>query len=108
MMKLGKDLHPDDKKYVLSAYVYRFTGDHKPRWANKLMDSGKAYPVHFKDDADWLANSAFYVKKNGRLDHRYGNCTSWPTWPNNPELRRKSPLTIADFLGISVDEEASA
>lgn len=85
--RLGSELKPDDKAYVLAAYVHRFTGDHKPEWACKLRPDGTAYPLQFADDADWLAHTSFAVRANGDLDKRYGSCVSIPTWPNNPELR---------------------
>lgn len=83
----GKDLHPDDKAYVLAGYVHRFTGDHFPQWARDPRPDGSAYPVQFANDADWLANTWFRARKNGRLDRRVQHCDSRPTWPNNPELR---------------------
>lgn len=88
MTTKGSNLHPDDKKYVLAAYVHRFTGEHKPEWASKEWKDGKPYPLQFKDDADWLENTEFTTKKNGRLDGRARECYSRPTWPNNPELRK--------------------
>ena len=84
-VKLGSELHPTDQTLVRAAYVHRFTGDHKPAWANDWKD-GKPYPVQFKDDADWLANTFFAVKTNGRLSPKMKQCESHPTWPNNPEL----------------------
>lgn len=84
----GTNLHHDDKRHVLAAYVHRFTGQHKPTWACKPMPNGGVYPVQHLDDADWLANTMFAVKKNGRLDNRANHCVSTPSWPFNPELRR--------------------
>jgi hypothetical protein len=84
----GGRLHPDDRRYVLAAYVHRFTGNHKPAWASKPMPNGGSYPLQFADDADWLRNTHFAVRTDGRLDRRAKHCTSNPTWPNNPELRR--------------------
>jgi hypothetical protein len=84
----GTELDYVDQKHVLAAYVHRFTGQHKPDWASKEWKDGKPYPVQFKDDGDWLANTLFTVKENGRLDRRVSECQSYPTWPNNPELRR--------------------
>jgi hypothetical protein len=80
--KRGTELHPDDQKHVLAAYVHRFTGQHRPQWADSQHCN-----VQFRDDADWLANTSFAVRKNGRLDRRSKECYSRPTWPNNPELR---------------------
>lgn len=88
MEKLGLELNAHDKAYVLKTYVHRFTGDHKPKWANAPWQDGKPYPVQFKDDSDWLANTTFICKKDGTLDKRSNHCLSHPTWPNNPELRK--------------------
>lgn len=86
--KLGSELFPVDRQYVLAAYVHRHTGNHKPRWAMAPMANGKPYPVHFATDAEWLANTRFAVMAHGNLDRRVHECYSTPTWPNNPELRR--------------------
>lgn len=86
--KLGTQLSPEDQWYVLAVFVHRFTGQHKPDWAKVPRPDGTAYPVHFKDDADWLANTSFEGTKSGKLDNRNNACLSRPTWPNNPELRK--------------------
>jgi hypothetical protein len=88
MMKRGTELTREDQRHVLSAFVHRFTGDHKPAWSNKEWKDGKPYPVQFASDAEWLANTDFAVRKDGRLDQRVKFCYSNPTWPNNPELRK--------------------
>lgn len=85
---LGVELSASDQRYVLAAYVHRFTKDHKPNWANKPWKKGKAYPVQFASDSEWLANTRFVVTKCGALDRRVSQCVSRPTWPDNPELRR--------------------
>lgn len=84
--KLGTELSQEDQRYVLSAYVYRYTRDHKPAWANAEWKDGKPYPVQFRSDAEWLANSRFAVLKDGRLDRSVRECHSHPTWPDNPEM----------------------
>lgn len=84
----GCSLHPADQRFVLAAYVHRFTGDHIPAWALKPRPDGSTHPLQFADDAEWLANSRFAVRRCGRLDQRVKQCFSTPTWPNNPELRR--------------------
>ena len=81
----GSDLSAEDQKRALAAYVHRFTGEHKPSWT-ECADCLK-YPVQFKDDAGWLANTTFRVTKSGRLELR-AHAESRPTWPNNPELRK--------------------
>lgn len=88
MTRKGTELHPDDRRYVLAAYVHRFTKDHKPGWANQPRPDGTPYPVQFASDADWLANTEFRVRSDGRLDRRITHCRSHPTWPDNPELRQ--------------------
>jgi hypothetical protein len=98
----GSDLHRDDQRHVLSAYVHRYTGQHVPEWATRAESDAQSLralgladiqpkpraPVQFADDADWLANSWFAVKADGSLDKRHKACYSQPTWPNNPELRK--------------------
>lgn len=84
----GTELSKEDRDRVLQRFVHRFTGDHKPNWANKPRPDGTAYPVQFKDDQDWLSNTEFAVNKNGRLNDRVSDCQSHPTWPDNPELRK--------------------
>lgn len=85
---LGSRLTSEDRKFVLGAFVHRFTGEHQPQWARTLRPDGTAHPLQFSSDADWLANTKFVVRPDGRLNHRYTDCVSTPTWPNNPELRR--------------------
>lgn len=80
---MGKKLQQD----CLARFVHRYTGDHKPRWANAEWKDGKPYPIQFANDADWLANTYFHVTKKGELSERHKYCESRPTWPNNPELR---------------------
>lgn len=86
--RMGNELSALDQRYVLSAFVHRFTKDHKPAWSRKLRDDGKPYPVQFASDADWLANTEFAVTRDGRIDRRCHECYSTPTWPDNPELRK--------------------
>lgn len=70
-------------------FLGRYTGEHMPNWAKRPMSNGKAYPVQFADDADWLANTEFFVVKDrSRLAYKPGHCVSHPTWPNNPEMRK--------------------
>lgn len=83
---LGTELRPAVQRQALACFVHRFTGQHKPAWASKPWKDGKHYPVQFKDDAEWLANTLFEVREDGGLCG--GECRSHPTWPNNPEQRR--------------------
>lgn len=86
----GSDLHPDDKRHVLAAFVHRFTKDHRPAWVDYPGQRHRNYPVQFASDADWLAHTVFRVRRNGRLDRRAKACMSTPTWPDNPELRQNA------------------
>lgn len=83
----GSELPLHLQREVKARYVYRYTGEHKPDWARKPRPSGGPYPVQFRDDADWLAHTFFPVTKRGLLAERPGTCRSYPTWPDNPELR---------------------
>jgi hypothetical protein len=82
--KLGSELHPHDQQKVLREYVDRHTKEHPARWT-----PNKPYPVQFASDQDWLEHTRFGVRRDGRLDARCKSCHSMPTWPDNPELRRK-------------------
>ncbi len=75
--KNGSDLQSADQKEVLAAYVHRYTKDHKPAWVQTDY-----YKPQFANDEDWLNNTIFHVRKNGRLDHRFTSCCSTPTWPD--------------------------
>jgi hypothetical protein len=86
----GTELHPDDQSHVLRAFVHRYTGEHRPQWAANPWKANQPYPVQFKDDSEWLSNTKFAVKRDGRLDTRVKCCVSTPTWPFNPELRKPS------------------
>jgi len=67
----GNELAPARQREALRSYVARYTGDHKPQWARQPMPNGNAYPVQFADDAEWLANTQFWVTKTGRLAANY-------------------------------------
>ncbi len=88
MLVLGSHLGPYMQSAVKRAFVHRFTGDHTPAWARQPMPNGSPYPVQFKDDTDWLANTYFWITVKGELAKRPSGCQSNPTWPFNPELRR--------------------
>lgn len=93
---LGNQLNADDQRYVLSAFVHRFTRDHRPRWSESQMPDGKPYPVQFASDAAWLAHTEFAITKSGLVNRRIKHCRSCPTWPDNPELRRRPELSNLD------------
>lgn len=77
--KKGNDLTQEDQKYVLAAYVHRYTREHRPAWVDEFPSKNG---VHFASDKEWLERTDFHVRKNGRLDMRHKNCFSHPTWPD--------------------------
>jgi hypothetical protein len=93
MRRLGSQLSPEVQKEALRRFVHRYTGTHKPMWAQKEKWKGGDYPVQFVDDEDWLAHTTFEVHKDGTLDHRQQWCESRPTWPFNPELKNPPKIT---------------
>ena len=82
MMQTGNMLCEEDRRHVIAAYVHRYTREHRPDWALETRPDGRPYPVQFASDADWLANSRFFVRRDGRLDMRHTLCHSSPTWPD--------------------------
>jgi hypothetical protein len=78
----GARLSPALQQEARRRYVHRFTGEHAPAWTRSPRPCGRPYPVHFRDDSDWLANTDFPVTKAGRLADRPSACQSRPTWPN--------------------------
>lgn len=92
---LGSDLPERLQAEALSQYVHRFTGDHKPAWARQLMPNGRAYPVQFASDKDWLAHTTFCIEgRPMRLAN--ADCYSCATWPDNPELRSATMASGAE------------
>lgn len=91
----GSDLSQHTQAQCKARYVHRYTGDHKPAWVSKTWKDGRAYPLQFADDADWLAHTWFAVTLLGTLDARVTHCHSEPTWPDNPELRPKGRSRLA-------------
>lgn len=87
MPVLGSRLGPYMQSEVKRVFVHRFTGDHRPCWVDKPMPNGQPYPLQFADDADWLANTYFWMTKRGELCKRTRHCESHPTWPNDPYIR---------------------
>lgn len=84
--KLGSELTAREQRYVLSAFVHRYTRDHTPDWARYLRPNGTRYPVQFASDQEWLAHTRFVIRKNGALSLREGQCYSTPTWPDGKGL----------------------
>jgi hypothetical protein len=84
----GNELKTNLQRQVLSTFHHRFTGNHRPSWANDIWKDGMTYPIQFIDDADWLAHTLFAITETGTLARTIDYCISSPTWPNNPELRK--------------------
>lgn len=78
----GTNLCATDIVHVLRAFVHRFTRDFKPSWAMKPRPDGTPYKPQFASDGDWLANTQFAIRRDGRLDRRVSACQSYPTWPD--------------------------
>jgi hypothetical protein len=97
----GSRLSPEQQREAKSKFVHRFTGNNKPEWTKQIWKDGKTYPLHFKDDKDWLENTEFAVKKNGELCGKTKYCNSKPTYPNNPELRKKDMKEAMDLSEAS-------
>jgi hypothetical protein len=85
----GSELTPEQQKEVKAKYVHRHTGNNKPEWVKQTWKDGKPYPLHFKDDSEWLEHTTFGVTSKGKLHNGTKYCNSSPTFPNNPELRKK-------------------
>jgi hypothetical protein len=82
----GNKLSPENQAHAKRVFPWRSTGDHP----NPLGG-----PMHFIDDEDWLTHTTFWMvmgkSHKGRLAERQ-NCVSYPTWPNNPEIRAAAAL----------------
>lgn len=75
--KLGTELHPDDRKHVLAAYVHRMTVETRasyPDFAKRMVSRG--YKLDPITDDEWLACTTFAVRVDGRLDRRVSACQS--------------------------------
>lgn len=91
----GSELSEAQRHHALNRFVHRYTRDHRPKWVTDT----KVTPVQFASDADWLANTLFFVRKDGKLSELHQRCESRPTWPDNPELRdRRSVQTENDVF----------
>ena len=97
---LGSDMNPVAQATAKKYFVHRYTGEHKPAWASEppvlakdWLKEGHQYPVQFKDDVDWLANTFFRVNRNGDL--LGGSCESHPTWPNGRPDKLPGPPRVA-------------
>lgn len=72
----GSQLSDTLKRQVLAVFCHRFTGEHKPQWANELRPDGQPYQPQFATDKDWLANTEFYITKKGQLSRKHRYCHS--------------------------------
>jgi len=70
----GEELTETQKKEVLARYVHRFTGEHKPYWANKPMPNGDSYKPTHETDLEWIHDHSFAVKSDGSFDQRVNSC----------------------------------
>lgn len=68
----GSKLSPATRQEVLSAYGYRWTVENERR-AREWFRAGKAEPptAPLVTDEEWLADHAFHVTRDGRLDARH-------------------------------------
>lgn len=74
---LGTELHLDDRKYVLAAYVHRMTvKNYRANRAYFERQFARGFRCAPITDAEWLATTRFAVRRNGRLDGRVRSCYS--------------------------------
>ena len=83
---LASTLSPTLQQGLLRRFLYRYTGDNKPNWVRDAESKGQRYPLHFKDDKDWLAHTEVAINSKGELDKRNTSCRSSPTWPNGDKI----------------------
>lgn len=91
----GKNLNSNQRAQVLSAFIYRFTGDHVPSWAKGTMPNGDTYKPQFPTDNDWINAYAFYFKDDGTLASKPGHCVP-VEWAEDEQMRKdliKYPLS---------------
>lgn len=87
-------------------YLNRYTREHVPLWTRKTRDDGRAYPLQFASDSEWLARSLFpvTVRKGGKLgEHTKAGrayCHSSPSWPDGlDEIDQQSAgATVAAII----------
>lgn len=111
----GTELSPALQAQVKRDYKHRYTGDNKPDWVKQTWKDGKPYPLHFKNDAQWLEKTTFAVKgKPDKLTGKYTElsksctyCNSSPTYPNNPELRKTVEEGISSIGWLNSEDKDS-
>lgn len=72
---LGTELTTIDQQHVLSAFVHRMTTESRrqfPEFTRLMLSDGYRMPE--KSDAQWLAETRFAVRADGRLDKRVKAC----------------------------------
>lgn len=85
----GSDLPPALQREARARFVHRYTGEHMPAWVRQQRARGIYYPVHFRDDAEWLARTEFFVNVDGSLSERPSYCYSRPTFPNGRTIEHR-------------------
>lgn len=68
----GNQLHPDDRKHVLAAFIYRQTFENQRANQADVKRAGSRLPLI--TDEQWLRITEFPVRKDGRLDSRVHYC----------------------------------
>ena len=93
LYRRGDTLSPSAQREVLARFVHRYTGEHKPGW----VTSEAVTPLQFADDAEWLRNTFFPVRRSDGWPHgKVRHCTSYPTWPTRPDLRKEASGEYVD------------
>jgi hypothetical protein len=88
---IGTQLHPEDRRHVLDAYLYRMTFESVRRWpqpARQMYAGGYRLPLI--SDAAWLACTSFRTTKRGRLDRRVNHCEHVSNYRVGPILPPKA------------------
>lgn len=76
----GENLTSAQRAEVKSAFIHRFTGEHRPKWVDMRRDDGihiDYLPTHATDN-EWINAHAFYIRKDGHIATR--PATAMPAW----------------------------
>jgi hypothetical protein len=92
----GSEMRPEVQEDAKRRFVHRHTREHVPAWYTKNDWTS----VQFESDADWLANTFFWVRDDGGLANNKKYCESHPTWPDGCRL---GPLRV----GLPTPEETA-
>jgi hypothetical protein len=90
ILRTGQQLSPLTQRMALGTFTNRYTREHVPAWVHEAAAKGRRYPVQFDSDVEWLERTKFAVTLAGHLDRREAHCQSFPTWPDNPEMRARA------------------